>query len=186
MAKQPKLTDLQLVLLSTASQRKDGNLLPVADSIKSDEAKVKKAIEALVKRSLAAEFEAGRKPAWQEDGDRRIGVAITDAGRAAIGTEDTPKPEGGAATSTPSPSPPPPSPPPPARKPGEVRPGTKQALLVELLERETGASIQEIVDASGWLPHTTRAALTGLKKRRFEISSEKVDGVSRYRAKRPA
>jgi hypothetical protein len=55
-----------------------------------------------------------------------------------------------------------------------------------MLERDEGATIQQIVDATGWLPHTTRAALTGLKKRGFEISSEKGEGVTRYRAKRLA
>jgi DNA-binding MarR family transcriptional regulator len=182
MAKQAKLTDLQLVLLSTASQRTDKNLLPVADSIKSDEGKVNKAIEALVKRGLAAEGDAGPKvPVWRQVGDRRIAVAITAEGKVAIGGEE-PNKESGIASAPP----PPPAPAATQRKPGEIRAGTKQALLVELLEREEGASIQQIVDATGWLPHTTRAALTGLKKRGFEISSEKVDGGSRYHAKRPA
>ena len=43
------------------------------------------------------------------------------------------------------------------------RPGTKQALIAGLLEREQGATLDELIAATGWLPHTTRAALTGLR-----------------------
>jgi hypothetical protein len=184
MAKQPKLTDMQLVLLNTASQREDGNLFPTADSLKSGESRIGKAIEALIKRGYVAEGEVGPQvPSWREEGDRRIGAAITTDGRVALdGGEGT---KGKPGKETPA-APPPPSPAPAARKPGEIRAGTKQALLVEMLEREEGASIQQIVDATGWLAHTTRAALTGLKKRGFEITSEKVAGVGRYHAKRPA
>jgi Protein of unknown function (DUF3489) len=184
MAKQPKLNDLQLVLLSTASQREDGNLLPLPESIADSASRAKKAIENLIKRGFAAEADAARRvPSWREDGDRRIGAFITAQGKVAIGTDDAAPDEDQQPAAAPSPPPPPAV---PARKPGEIRAGTKQALLVEMLERTEGASIQEIVDATGWLPHTTRAALTGLKKRGFEVTSEKVDGVGRYHAKRPA
>ena len=59
---------------------------------------------------------------------------------------------------------------------------TKSAIIVGLLTRSKGATLQEMVDATGWLPHTTRAALTGLKKKGLVITSEKVDGVRTYRA----
>ncbi len=182
MPKQPKLTDMQLVLLATASQRADGNFFPTAESLKNGESRIPKAIESLVKRGFAAEMGVGAKvPSWREDGDRRIGVAITAEGRAAIGDGDAEEGRGGPEPSTTA------SPPsPPARKTGEIRPGSKQALLVEMLERKDGASIQEIVDVTGWLAHSSRAALTGLKKRGFEITSKKVEGHSRYHAKRPA
>ena len=42
---------------------------------------------------------------------------------------------------------------------------SKIALVTRLLERSDGASLDELVVATGWLPHTTRAALTGLKKK---------------------
>ena len=38
--------------------------------------------------------------------------------------------------------------------------GTKQNLIISLLQREDGASLGQLVEAAGWLPHTTRAALT--------------------------
>ncbi len=184
MAKQPKLSDMQLVLLSTASQREDGNFFPTADSLKGGESRIAKSIEALIKRGFAAEIEVGPKvPSWRADGDRRVGVMITPEGRTAIGVGDAGEGKEG---QEPPATPPAAAPATSARKPSEIRAGTKQALLVEMLERKEGASIQQIVDATGWLPHTTRAALTGLKKRGFEITSEKVDGVGRYHAKRPA
>ncbi len=62
-----------------------------------------------------------------------------------------------------------------------ARAGTKQALVINLLKRDTGASITELAEATGWLPHTTRAALTSLRKRGCTILSEKEAGASRYR-----
>jgi len=47
------------------------------------------------------------------------------------------------------------------------------------------ATIAELVDATGWLPHTTRAALTGLRKRGWDIAATKEDRVSRYRGRKP-
>lgn len=62
------------------------------------------------------------------------------------------------------------------------RSGTKQALVVTMLTGPDGASIDEIMTATGWLPHTTRAALTGLRKRGFAIVTHRVAGtVTLYR-----
>ena len=49
------------------------------------------------------------------------------------------------------------------------RPGTKLALIAGLLAREQGATLDELIAATGWLPHTTRAALTGLRRRGFAL-----------------
>ncbi len=53
------------------------------------------------------------------------------------------------------------------------REGSKLAAVVDLLQREGGATIEQLADAMGWLPHTTRAALTGLRKRGFGIDRRK-------------
>jgi DNA-binding MarR family transcriptional regulator len=42
-----------------------------------------------------------------------------------------------------------------------------------LLQREEGATLGELIDATGWLPHTTRAALTGLRKKGHAIEKTK-------------
>ena len=47
--------------------------------------------------------------------------------------------------------------------------GSKQALVIEMLSREDGASLDALIKATGWLPHTTRAALTGLRKKGYAI-----------------
>ncbi len=57
---------------------------------------------------------------------------------------------------------------------------TKLAQLIALLRSNGGASIAELTAGLGWLPHTTRAALTGLRKKGHDISKNKVDEVTRY------
>lgn len=69
--------------------------------------------------------------------------------------------------------------------PGPLAPPTKRSLLIELLVSESGATLNQMISATSWLPHTTRAALTGLKNKGYTISSEKVGGVRTYRAIAP-
>jgi predicted AAA+ superfamily ATPase len=57
---------------------------------------------------------------------------------------------------------------------------TKQSQLLELISREGGATLMELTSATGWLPHTTRAAITGLRKRGHDVERQRVEGVSRY------
>jgi hypothetical protein len=61
------------------------------------------------------------------------------------------------------------------------RPGSKLAEVLALLGRERGASLDELIDATDWLPHTTRAALTGLRKRGYQIERSRQDRATRYR-----
>ncbi len=65
---------------------------------------------------------------------------------------------------------------------GDAKPLTKSAVILGLLTRKQGATLDQLIEATGWLPHTTRAALTGLKKKGFEVTSVKSDGVRTYRA----
>ena len=59
--------------------------------------------------------------------------------------------------------------------------GTKQARVTALLERDTGATLDELIAATGWLPHTTRAALTGLRHKGFVLDkSKRQDGTTVY------
>ncbi len=61
-------------------------------------------------------------------------------------------------------------------------PGTKQALVLELLQRKDGASLAELVAATAWLPHTTRAALTRLRQSGHELQKDKREtGETLYR-----
>jgi len=62
----------------------------------------------------------------------------------------------------------------------QPRAPSKIAAVIALLEHPKGATLAEMVEATGWLPHTTRAALTGLKKKRHTITKDKRDGVTCY------
>lgn len=66
-----------------------------------------------------------------------------------------------------------------------TKPPSKQQQLAALVVRDEGATLDQMIAATGWLPHTTRAALTGLKKKGYVISSDKIDGVRTYRAVAP-
>lgn len=57
---------------------------------------------------------------------------------------------------------------------------TKTEMVVVLLRRDGGASIEDLTRATNWQPHSTRAALTGLRKKGFAIDKAKVHGVTRY------
>jgi hypothetical protein len=50
-----------------------------------------------------------------------------------------------------------------------------------MLKRAEGATIAEIVEATGWQAHTVRGALAGALKKRLglKITSEKVEGRGR-------
>lgn len=63
-----------------------------------------------------------------------------------------------------------------------AKPETKSARVIALLQRKEGATLEEMVTATGWLPHTTRAAMTGLKRKGHTITSVKAGGVRRYHA----
>lgn len=59
--------------------------------------------------------------------------------------------------------------------------------LERLLTEDGGTTIAAMVEATGWQQHSVRGAMAGaLKKRGLVITSEKVDGVRRYRTSKPA
>ncbi len=64
-----------------------------------------------------------------------------------------------------------------AAKPRGSRPGTKQALLIDLLKRKTGATIDDLVKATGWQPHSVRGAISGTLKKKLglTVTSEQIE-----------
>jgi len=60
-------------------------------------------------------------------------------------------------------------------------PANKIDLAKFLLCRSEGASLKDLTDATGWLPHTMRAALTGLRRRGHAIERFSIDGTTRWR-----
>lgn len=179
-----KLSDTQLIVLSAAAARDDGIAVIPA---KKNKAAASKVGASLVARKLMREMRSkSSMPIWRVDkDDRPISLVITRAGRNAIGVDDD------AAANAP----------PPNNKPSETRDlsaakkqpvdrspegrvdrtavpraGTKQALLIEMLSAKNGATLDALAEATSWLPHTTRAALTGLRKRGFAIDRTREDG----------
>lgn len=196
MTTTPKLNDLQLVLLNAAIQRDDGALLPAPDSIAGDAARVRKAIGALLKRGLVAEVEAnGIASVWREEGDTRIGVVLTDDGRAMLGGGEDKATESAEPAAEPDPEPivvadvpmaEQDEAPPVADRCNGALPATRHygrniVRIIELLERPEGATLSDMVAATALLPHSIRAALSGLRKASIVIAREKGDKGSVYR-----
>ena len=204
-----KLTDTQLIALSAASQRADRCIIP-PDHLKGGA--TRKFMGSLIAKGVAEEVDAAPgMPIMRRDGDRTFTLAITASGFAALGIEapdaiDLPPPvpvepsaapEGDGDGSTAEDG---------AREGDSViaadadravsaatssstarsvspREGTKLSLVIAVLERAEGVAIGELMTTTGWLAHTTRAALTGLRKRGYTVELEKGAGdqESRYR-----
>ncbi len=61
-----------------------------------------------------------------------------------------------------------------------AKPQTKAAQVEALLSREGGASLGDLCQSTGWLAHTVRAFITGLRKKGRAIERIKFDGETRY------
>jgi hypothetical protein len=175
------LTDTQLVLLSAASQREDRGVVRPETM---DARLFTRVTKALLKAGLIAESATVRKQSGGigPDGEAQV-LVITGAGLMAIGVAE-------------------PEPMQPAlRKPRErfrktssrgtsdtatrpsladvsstTRPTTKRALIIAMLSRCEGATMDDLIAATGWLPHTTRAALTGLRQKGLCLERSKPEG----------
>ncbi len=175
-----KLTDTQLVILTAAAKRGDGGIV-IPEKLRGGAAQ--KVVAGLLKRKLIKQVPATADlPAWREGDDgRRLALRITDAGLRAIGIE----PESAAEATTAG----------KAKKPGRrgdktgapqergAREGTKQALLIEMLRRKEGATVDQIAEATGWQRHTVRGAIAGALKKKLglAVTSEKAEGGRVYK-----
>lgn len=66
-----------------------------------------------------------------------------------------------------------------------ARPRTKAATVQKLLARPRGATLAELMEATGWQPHSTRAFLTGLRKKGTALVREcRTDGDTCWRIER--
>lgn len=164
----PHLNDTQRVLLAHASQRADNSVYPLPSSLRDAEPRILRAISALTKHNLVEQREALDGPGGPRvDGDLRYDLFVTAAGLAAIGVCDG----DGAVTGSEVAVPPPPSPP----------RASKVSAVIALLSRDGGATTPELIDATGWLPHTTRAVLTGLRKKGHIIERSNRNDATCYR-----
>ena len=122
---------------------------------------------------------------WRETGDGHgVTLVATDAGLAAIGIEAVDvnaAPAGATDAPTEQPAPDTPTETEPAPKTRTPREGTKQATLIAMLRAPDGATIEEIMAATGWQSHTVRGAMAGALKKKLglEVTSEKVEDRGR-------
>jgi hypothetical protein len=193
-----KLNDTQLMLLSGASQRDDRHVsLPTGRKLTH----ARRAAANLLEAGLAREVKTRKDaPVWRRDQDagQAYSLKLTAAGLKAIAVDDSndaeeaaPQAHGGDAI---------PNEPAhaaidatktagrveashAATTPVSPRVGTKVAEVVALLAGESGATLDQLAAATGWLPHTTRAALTGLRKRGYAVTLGRSDRIrgSTYR-----
>ena len=58
---------------------------------------------------------------------------------------------------------------------------SKQATVIQMLQRPEGATIQQIMEATGWQAHTVRGTFAGAFKKKLglTISSDKAEGSER-------
>ena len=185
-----KFNDTQLVLLSAASQRKDHRLvLPEGPR----RAQAHRAVAKLLEAGLVKEIRAkGGAPVWRRDDEsgQTYALKLTAAGVRAIAVDEAGPAQADAErrsdnrTASVDRSPEPNSDPATAidRLRSSVastrtspRGGTKIAQVVELLQRGGGSTLAGLIAVTGWLPHTTRAALTGLRKRGYAVEIDRSD-----------
>jgi hypothetical protein len=176
-----KLSDTQRVILSAASQRDDGAVLPLPETVKIRGGAVDKVLGSLKARGLIDHLGTRR-------GDNPPPLRITRAGLEAIGVE--PEDEGESAADAPAPTkadvaatPVKKSKPAKgkatatnlarAQKP-TPRARTKQGLMIELLKRPEGASVEQIAAATGWQHHTIRGAISGALRKKLRLTVETI------------
>lgn len=170
---QIQLTDTQAIILSAACARDDGAVFPVTTSLKGGA--VGNVCKSLLKRGLIEEIAATDvNTVWRHDEERGpITLRATPLAYSTLGITDDPEEQGvapvrGIATADPT----------------RRRSGTKQEAVIAMLRAEGGATIDEIVAATQWAPHTARGFLSGALKKKLglTITSDKVEGRGRVYA----
>lgn len=193
-----KLTDTQLVILSAASAREGGLVLPLPKSLR-----VNRGTQTIVLRGLLSKELITVRPAqrdeeiWEmhEDGTRTT-LVITDAGLAAIGiapdsgagSEVTPQGKQRKSKAAAGSSPQRPKPrrasnrlPSGDALPAEPAKDSKLGILIAAMRRKKGATIDDLMEATGWQAHSVRGAISGALKKKLGLGvlSEPVDGRGR-------
>lgn len=174
-----KLSDSQLVVLSTACQREDNSVYPLTAKLPGGAAA--KVLNSLLSKGLIAEVPAKREDhVWREHKKHgRLTLRATPAAFEALGitTDDAAAPASqkpdtaeskttkGRKRKASKPS----------GKPKGTRTDSKQAKLIEMLKRPEGATIEEIAVKFEWQQHTVRGAIAGALKKKLglNVQSEK-------------
>jgi hypothetical protein len=173
------LSDTALILLGRAADSEHRMLLPIPKSVRARGKALERVLQSLLSQGFVEEVPVGlADESWRSGDDGRFGLRITVAGLRAIGVPALKSGlYGGPGDDQPTAA--------PQQKP--PRPGSKQAQLITMLMQPNGKSIDELSHAFGWLPHTTRAAITGLRKGGYAVLCTKNDaGETVYRIETPA
>lgn len=158
-----RLNNKQAAALRNAANRPDGNVLPLPEDTCLKGGGLAAMLKALERRGLVQHSDDEDWHITEEGRAVVTEVAMGDTNENAVTTR---KPETSDAEET-----------------TFFRPGTRQAQLLELLKREEGADIDEMVHLTGWQPHSVRAVLTGFRKRGIKVTRTKEgNGVSVYHA----
>ena len=156
------LNDTQSVLLAAAGQRDSASIYPLPESL-APCARVTNAITKLLGSALLEERETrDAVEVSRKDGDLLFGLYITPAGLEAIGiglpVSDSDEVH---------------SPSQPTDVFNAAHRETKASQVLALLRRPEGATLGGLMESTGWLPHTTRAALTGLRNKGNAVERSK-------------
>src|SRR5258705_10188081 len=204
-----KLSDTQLMILSSASQRTDhAAVLPA--NLKGNAAN--KVVTKLLNEKLLQELRAkDDMPVWRRGDDNRpYSLRITKAGLKAIEAEDVAEASDNIAAADPdevavpdmSTAPKSSERPIRAKRSGakktaavsakatkassdraQPQPDSKQDKIIALLQRPKGATLDALVRETQWQKHSVRGFLAGTvrKKLKLPLLSEKIDGARTYR-----
>ena len=170
-----KLTNTQSMILTAGAQRAGNLAMPLPKGLHGAAAQM--AVAKLISHGWLQEVDASSsrgEPLWRETGDGHgTTLVVTNAGLLAIGIEPVAAQTIAATQKTNTKTPLP--------KPQTPRAGTKQAMLIALLQAHKGATMDEIVAATNWQPHTARGAMSGAlgKKLGLVVTSAKEEGKGR-------
>jgi len=185
-----KLTDNQTALLKNASRRED-RCFVLPPNLRG--ASAQKVAAKLIAGGLAKEIKAKGSPIWRRDGEseQAYSLKLSAAGAKAVALGEAPVKKPAPASSTQEPHLDTMGSSEASHHPAEVskatpREGSKLASVMALLRRSEGATIDVLTKATGWLPHTTRAAITGVRKRGYSVVLDRsAEGASVYRLSDP-
>jgi len=175
-----KLTDTQLIILGKACERTDGAVYPVTTKLNGGA--LNKVLSSLIGKGLLKEVRAKRdETVWRLDDERPLTLYAPPAAYHALGIEQEASGPETTATEKPKRTRVAKSAKATEQKSTRTRADSKQTQLIAMLKAPKGATIDEIVAAFGWQPHTVRGAIAGALKKKLglEVASEKVEGRGR-------